>query len=164
MDDDTTAREPINTSISEMTRPSPFLTASPTSPPIPSSTITASSPTSPQPKTKPVPMPFDPSPPKPTTAKWFQVTVDRSRVVHQDYTERQPYWKQFSPMKSLGQQDLEKSVPLAGLSDVSKRPLYAHRTPVRVLGIMSEYVEKRMVGVRRLSEEAAEARGVREER
>jgi hypothetical protein len=93
--------------------------------------------------------------PRKTQSKWFQVTVDRSRVIHQDYVERQPYWKQFSPMKSMAQEDLAKVVPHIGLSDVSKRPPHAHRTPNKVLRVMSEYVEKRMPSLRDMYEEGA---------
>ncbi|USP79287.1 hypothetical protein yc1106_06561 [Curvularia clavata] len=100
-----------------------------------------------KPTPQPTPMPFESSPasPKQTTqTKWFQVTLDRSRVVHQDYIERQPFWKQFSPMRSMAQEDLAKTVPHPGLSDISKRPPNAHRTPARVLRIMNDYVENIM--------------------
>ncbi|KAL6706359.1 hypothetical protein ACN47E_005465 [Coniothyrium glycines] len=101
------------------------------------------------PKPETPPMPFDPPSThanegqKPWT-KWFQITVDRSRVVHQDFIERQPYWKQFTPTRSMAQTDLAKQVPHIGLSDVSKRPPNAHRTPVRVLREMNHYVQNRM--------------------
>lgn len=102
------------------------------------------------------PMPFqEPSAPKDTISKWFQVTVDRSRVVHQDFVERQPYWKQFTPMKSMAQEDLAKKVPHIGLSDVSKRPPHAHRTPNKVLKMMSHYVENRMPSLVDMYEEGA---------
>ena len=51
-------------------------------------------------------------------------------------------------MKSVAQEDLAKSVPHPGLSDVSKRPLNQHRTPNKVLKGMSEYVEKVMPSLR----------------
>jgi hypothetical protein len=112
--------------------------------------------TTPPPKaTSPPPMPFDPPEPLPNNAippqtrtRWFQVIVDRSRAVHQDYVERQPYWKQFQPMKSMAQEDLAKQMPHIGLSDISKRPPNQHRTPVKVLKQMSEYVEKAMPSLR----------------
>jgi hypothetical protein len=110
-------------------------------------------------KTKtPPPMPFDPPLPvsntttQRTTARWFQITVDHSRAVHQDYVERQPFWKQFNPTKSLAQEDLAKKVPHYGLSDVSKRPPNAHRTPRKVLQQMSEYVERSMPSLRGMAE------------
>jgi hypothetical protein len=94
----------------------------------------------------PPPMPFAPdsSTPRTTYKKYFQVTIDRSRTIHQDYIERQPYWRQFDPMKSMAQEDLAKKVPQIGLSDVSKRPPNGHRTPNRVLKQMSYHVEKTM--------------------
>jgi hypothetical protein len=101
-------------------------------------------------------MPFETPP---TAKKWFHVVVDRSRVVHQDFVERQPLWKQFSPMRSMAQEDLAKVVPYLGLSDVSKRPPNAHRTPNKVLKTMSEYVETRMPNLRNMWEEAEANRG-----
>ncbi|EAT78522.2 hypothetical protein HBI56_185190 [Parastagonospora nodorum] len=117
-------------------------------------TTRASPPASPPPKPlTPPPMPFEsPSAPPQTRTKWFQVTVDRSRAVHQDYVERQPFWKQFQPMKSMAQEDLAKQVPHSGLSDVSKRPMNQHRTPVRVLKTMNEYVEYRMPSLKGMFE------------
>jgi hypothetical protein len=115
-------------------------------------------------------MPFDPPAPLPNTpqpltkTKWFQVTVDRSRAVHQDFVERQPYWKQFVPMKSMAQEDLVKRVPHIGLSDVSKRPPHAHRTPNRVLKLMSEYVETRMPSLKGMVENSAAERNFLERR
>ncbi|KAF1914328.1 hypothetical protein BDU57DRAFT_291319 [Ampelomyces quisqualis] len=106
------------------------------------------------------PMPFDPPAPLPhapapeTRTKWFQVTVDRSRAVHQDYVERQPFWKQFDPLKSMAQEDLAKQVPHIGLSDISKRPLHQHRTPIWVLKQMSEYVDKRMPSLKGMVEDS----------
>ncbi|KAF2107528.1 hypothetical protein BDV96DRAFT_506024 [Lophiotrema nucula] len=100
------------------------------------------------------PMPFeDTLKPRETTSKWFQVTVDTSHAVMQDHAERQPYWKQFSPLKSMAQQDLAKSVPHIGLSDVSKRPMHQHRTPNKVLNQMSRYVEHHMPTLRMMYEE-----------
>lgn len=100
-------------------------------------------------------MPFSPAPQKQTKQKWFQVTLDRSRVIHQDYVQRQPLWKQFNPMRSMAQEDLAKSVPHVGLSDVTKRPPNAHRTPVKVLRSMAKYVEKGMPSLRDMWEEQA---------
>ena len=110
----------------------------------PSSLLTRTSPTPPStPSTAPPPLPHAPPTPKPKTeSRWFQVTVDRSHAVHVDYVERQPYWRQFEPMKSLAQLDLEKKVPHAGLSDVSKRPPNAYRTPNWVLKVMNEHLAK----------------------
>jgi hypothetical protein len=110
-------------------------------------------------------MPFDPLPsstPTKNWTKWFQVTVDRARTVHQDFVERQPYWKQFNPMKSMAQQDLAKIVPHPGLSDVSKRPPNAHRTPVRVLKSMSEYVETAMPTLRAIADNSEGEKAYRE--
>ncbi|KAF2820614.1 hypothetical protein CC86DRAFT_471190 [Ophiobolus disseminans] len=132
----------------------------------PSSLVTRTTPTTPpasNPPTAP-PMPFDPSPTQPTRTKWFQVTIDRSRAVHQDFVERQPYWKSFSPMKSIAQMDLAKQVPHPGLSDVSKRPLHQHRTPLKVLKQMSEYVERVMPSLRGMAENSNAERGFRERR
>ncbi|KAL1612902.1 hypothetical protein SLS60_001132 [Paraconiothyrium brasiliense] len=104
--------------------------------------------TSPTPKgaaeaEKDPPLPFAPPQKQAkTVSRWFQVTVDRSRAVHQDYIERQPYWKQFEPMKSIAQLDLARKVPHAGLSDVSKRPPHAYRTPNHVLKIMNAHLAK----------------------
>lgn len=104
---------------------------------------------------QPTPMPFESSSASPKQTKqikWFQVTLDRSRVVHQDFIERQPFWKQFSPMKSMAQEDLAKTVPHPGLSDISKRPPNAHRTPARVLRIMNDYVENVMPTLRGMAD------------
>jgi len=98
-------------------------------------------------------LPFAPPEPKKTKSKWFQVTVDRSRTIHRDYVERQPFWKQFSPTKSTAQVDLQKKVPHIGLSDVSKRPPDAHRTPNWVLKQMNSYLEKGMPDLMRMYEE-----------
>ena len=57
-------------------------------------------------------------------------------------------------MRSMAQEDLAKVVPHRGLSDVSKRPPNAHRTPNKVLKVMSEYVETRMPSLRKMWEEA----------
>lgn len=43
-------------------------------------------------------------------------------------------------MKSVSQVDLEGKVPHWGLSDVSKRPPHAYRTPNRVMKGMREYL------------------------
>jgi hypothetical protein len=82
--------------------------------------------------------------------------------VHQDYVERQPFWKQYNPMQSMAQEDLAKQVPHIGLSDISKRPLHQHRTPVWVLKQMSEYVETRMPSLKGMVEDSESERGYRE--
>ncbi|KAF1955161.1 hypothetical protein CC80DRAFT_549373 [Byssothecium circinans] len=103
---------------------------------------------------KPAPLPFEPPADAPkTVSTWFQITVDRSRTVHQDYIEKQPYWARFTPMKSIAQQDLEKKVPHWGLSDVSKRPPHGHRVPNVALRHMSRFVEEKMPTIRRIWEE-----------
>jgi hypothetical protein len=110
----------------------------------------------PQPRTPlSTPLPFEPPAPTPrkVSSKWFQITVDRSRVIHQDFVQRQPLWKQFTPMKSTAQEDLMTKVPHIGLSDVSKRPPNHHRTPNKVLKQMSWYVENRMVSLKEMYEE-----------
>jgi hypothetical protein len=126
--------------IDEVLRPSTLATRTA---PTPNTTPASSQSTSAEP-----PMPFSPPPRPRTRTKWFQIVLDRSRTVHQDFVERQPYWKYFHPMKSVAQEDLAKSVPHLGLSDVSKRPLNQHRTPNKVLKGMSEYVEKVMPSLR----------------
>ncbi|KAL5384945.1 hypothetical protein DPSP01_005050 [Paraphaeosphaeria sporulosa] len=115
--------------IDEILAPSPLLTRTT---PAPEPTSTTAEP----------PLPFAPprKPPK-TVSRWFQVTVDRSRAIHQDYVERQPFWKQFEPMRSLAQLDLARKVPHAGLSDVSKRPPHAYRTPNHVLAAMNRHLQ-----------------------
>lgn len=158
-DDEATLQDltniPPTPGIEEMLRPSKIL----------SHTLSiADTPSKPDP---PAPsMPFDPLQSSSTQVqkkwtKWFQITLDRSRAVHQDFIERQPYWKQFNPMRSMAQVDLEKIVPHVGLSDVSKRPPNAHRTPVRVLKGMSEYVEKRMPTLRGIMEDSEGERNFR---
>jgi hypothetical protein len=113
--------------------------------------------------TSPPPMPFAPSPsttPRTTHNKYFQITIDRSRIIHQDFVERQPFWKQFNPMKSMAQDDLSKKVPHLGLSDVSKRPPNAHRTPNKVLKQMNYYTEKRMPSLLDMWEEGGREKKV----
>ncbi|ORY16646.1 hypothetical protein BCR34DRAFT_460509, partial [Clohesyomyces aquaticus] len=134
------------TGIEDILRPTPLLNR-----PLDSSS-SASSKDTPSPP-PPQRMPFEAPSPQETSTKWFQLTVDRSRVVHQDYVERQPYWAKFSPMKSMAQEDLAKVVPLIGLSDVSKRPVEQHRTPNHVLRKMAMYVEHHMPTVRQMYEE-----------
>ena len=151
------SKKPPKDGIDEILRPSALLTRTePTAP------IHTTPPTSAPPS-----MPFDPPTPSPNThtrTKWFQVTVDRSRAVHQDFVERQPFWKQFHPQKSMAQEDLVKKVPHVGLSDVSKRPPNAHRTPNKVLRQMSEYVERVMPSLRGMAEDSEAERGFRERR
>ncbi|KAH6643212.1 hypothetical protein C7974DRAFT_448286 [Boeremia exigua] len=129
--------------LSAMTTPSPLLVHTPPAP--------APSPTPPS-----TPFPFAAPPPKPTALKWFQVTVDSSHAVHQDFVERQPLWKQFTPMKTMAQQDLVRIVPREGLSDLGKRPPNAHRTPIKILKSMSKYVEYGMPSLRKMWEERKE--------
>ncbi|KAH7086179.1 hypothetical protein FB567DRAFT_471573, partial [Paraphoma chrysanthemicola] len=151
------SKKPPKHGIDEILRPSTLLTRTEDTSPTPPTTTTT-----PQPS-----MPYDPptpSTPTHTRTKWFQVTVDRSRAVHQDFVERQPFWKQFHPQKSLAQEDLAKKVPHIGLSDVSKRPPNAHRTPNRVLKVMSEYVERGMPSLSGMVADSEGERGFRERR
>lgn len=67
-------------------------------------------------------------------------------------------------MKSMAQEDLAKVVPHLGLSDVSKRPPNAHRTPNRVLRVMNEYVETRMPTLRGMVEGSEQERAFVERR
>ncbi|KAH7112450.1 hypothetical protein B0J11DRAFT_184105 [Dendryphion nanum] len=157
-DDSITPDSPANDGVDEITELGSLVNRMPKDPPripdlrdgsLPDSTV----------KSQPTLMPFEqPSQVRMVSTKWFQVTVDRSRVVHQDYVERQPYWKQFSPMQSMAQQDLSKSVPHIGLSDVSKRPIHAHRTPNRVLASMANDVEYKMPSLKRMYEESLPTR------
>ncbi|KAG9198275.1 hypothetical protein G6514_010296 [Epicoccum nigrum] len=144
--------------VGEMTSPSELLhrTATTTSPPSSSSSATATA-------TSIAPLPFTPSPAVPTAKKWFQVTLDRSRVVHADFIERQPLYKQFNPMKSMAQLDLDKQVPHKGLSDLGRRGPGAHRTPLRQLRSMAAYAEKGLPSLRAISE-GRERTDMREER
>jgi hypothetical protein len=139
--------------VSEMTSPSELLHRTTTSSP-------GSSPAAAKPPT--APLPFTPSPAVPTAKKWFQITLDRSRVVHADFIERQPLYKDFIPMKSMAQLDLEKQVPHKGLSDLGRRGPNAHRTPTRILKSQAAYVEKGMPSLRAISE-GREGTGRREE-
>lgn len=162
-DDDTSSQapkpqipQPTDAGIDDILRPSTLLTR------------TAPTPTNPHSAPSP-PLPFAPpsNAKQKTVSRWFQVTVDRSRVVHQDYVERQPFWKQFDPMKSIGQQDLEKKVPHSGLSDVSKRPPHAYRTPNHVLRMMNEHLmkgEESLVKMWKEGEQRGEEEGVKEEK
>ncbi|KAH7079876.1 hypothetical protein BKA63DRAFT_540940 [Paraphoma chrysanthemicola] len=152
------SKKPPKDGIDEILRPSTLLIRTEPTEPVHTTT--------PQTSTPPA-MPFDPPTPSPTAhtrTKWFQVTVDRSRAVHQDFVERQPFWKQFHPQKSLAQEDLAKKVPHIGLSDVSKRPPNAHRTPNKVLRLMSEYVERGMPSLRGMAGDSEAERGFRERR
>ncbi|KAF3002377.1 hypothetical protein E8E13_001209 [Curvularia kusanoi] len=110
----------------------------------------------PAPSNTGTPFPFTPPAPAPTTKKWFQITVDRSRTVHQDVVQRQPLWKNFQPMKSMSQLDLADQVPHAGLSDVNKRPPNAHRTPNKILKSMGLWVERGMPSLRAFAREKEE--------
>lgn len=134
-DDNDAAIQPSTPGIQDMLSPSPLLTRT-----TPTPILSPLSSPSPSPSPSSPPLPHAPSTPKPTEPKWFQLTVDRSRAVHMDYVERQPFWKQFEPMRSVSQVDLGRKVPHWGLSDVSRRPPHAYRTPNRVLVGMREYV------------------------
>ncbi|KAF2476063.1 uncharacterized protein BDR25DRAFT_310464 [Lindgomyces ingoldianus] len=150
-DDAITPETPVKDGIEEITRASPLLNRN-----LPNrqTSLTSLTSSSKSPQSSPsIGLPFESPEPRGTTTKWFQITVDRSRAVHQDFVERQPYWKQFSPMKSMAQEDLAKVVPLIGLSDVSKRPPGQHRTPNKVLKLMSYYVDHKMPSLREMYEE-----------
>lgn len=139
------ASEPPSDNIDDILRPSQLLSHTLTFP-----SVLAGPPPSP-----PTPMPFDSTAtthPRTVRHKPFLVTVERSHVVHADYIERQPYYKQFHPMQSVAHYDLANQVPHPGLSDVSKRPPNAFRTPVRVLQTMSHYVERVMPSLKKISE------------
>ena len=163
--DETASKTPQKDGIDEILRPSTLVNRASPAPTSDDPFSTANSPRDPlRPiPTEPAPLPFAPDPS--TTSrepqkKFFQVTIDRSRVIHQDFVERQPYWKQFNPMKSMAQDDLAKKVPHIGLSDVSKRPPNAHRTPNKVLNKMNYYVENRMPSLLDMWEEGGrEKRG-----
>ncbi|KAF2450558.1 hypothetical protein P171DRAFT_439184 [Karstenula rhodostoma CBS 690.94] len=100
------------------------------------------------------PLPFAPPQKQPkTVSRWFQVTIDRSHAIHQDYVERQPLWAQFEPMKSLAQLDLAPKVPHVGLSDVTKRPPHAYRTPNHVLALMNKHLQYGQESLVRMWEE-----------
>ncbi|KAF2661973.1 hypothetical protein K491DRAFT_585988 [Lophiostoma macrostomum CBS 122681] len=136
-------RPPPTDDIDDIMRPGHLLNPLPSS--LPSTSLSP---------TRPAPLPLAPAPTiLKTSQKYFQITLDRSRVVHQDFVQRQPYWKQFEPMRSLAQEELRKVVPLLGLSDVSRRPPNAHRTPNHVLRLMSEYVDRWMPRLSEMYEE-----------
>lgn len=66
-------------------------------------------------------------------------------------------------MKSLAQLDLEKKVPHVGLSDVSKRPPHAYRTPNWVLKLMNNHLAKGQESLVKMwnSDETEEKEGAR---
>ncbi|KAF2713684.1 hypothetical protein K504DRAFT_342827, partial [Pleomassaria siparia CBS 279.74] len=139
-------------SLDDILKPSTLLNQAEQTPPSSSAESPTPTPTQSQSQS---PMPFEDAPiARKVTSKWFQVTVDHSRVIHQDFVERQPLWKYFTPMKSTGQQDLAKVVPHYGLSDVSKRPPNHHRTPNQVLKTMAKYVEHRMPSLKQMYEQS----------
>lgn len=148
-EDQLVPKTPSKDGIDEMLRPSTLGSRASTAstPDDPFSAVNSpKNPLHPTPASPP-PMPFateTSTVPRTAQKKYFQITIDRSRVIHQDFVERQPFWKQFNPMKSMAQDDLAKKVPHLGLSDVSKRPPNAHRTPNKVLKQMNYYTEKRM--------------------
>lgn len=65
--------------------------------------------------------------------RWFHLTIDRSHVVHQDYVSRQPLYHEFHPQKTMEQEDLAKSVPHVGLSDVGDVVKVQARVPNSVI-------------------------------
>lgn len=65
----------------------------------------------------------------------------------------------------MAQEDLAKIVPHQGLSDVTKRPPNAHRTPNKVLRSMGKWVDQGMPSLRNMWEEVQNGeRGVGEGR
>ncbi|CAI6339833.1 unnamed protein product [Periconia digitata] len=103
------------------------------------------------------PMPFEPSVETPNTiSKWFQITVDRSRVVHYDYIEKQFLWGRYTPMKTIAQEDLVKKVPQKGLSDVGQRPPGVEHRPHRAMRKDQAYADERMPSVRQIWLESEE--------
>ena len=140
-------------SLDDILRPSQLTNNALQPPSTTSSQQTANTPDETQPPSQPR-MPFEENPtPRKVSSKWFQITVDWSRLIHQDFVERQPFWKYFTPMKSMAQEDLAKVVPHVGLSDVSKRPPNHHRTPNKVLKVMADYVEHRMPSLKEMYDE-----------
>ena len=82
-------------------------------------------------------------PEKPSgTLCWFHLTVDLSRTDQREYIERQPLYNTFAPTKSMAQEDLVKSVPHVGLSDISVRHKSA-RTPNRILNKQAKAITDR---------------------
>lgn len=62
-------------------------------------------------------------------------------------------------MKSVAQLDLVSKVPHAGLSDVSKRPPHAYRTPNHVLWMMNAHLGKGVESLVGMWEEGKERDG-----
>ncbi|PVI08308.1 hypothetical protein DM02DRAFT_720 [Periconia macrospinosa] len=96
-------------------------------------------------------LPFEPPSETPNTVpKWFQITIDRSRVVHYDYIEKQFLWGRYMPMKTVAQEDLAKKVPHKGLSDVGQRPPGVEHRPHRAMRNDQAYADDRMPTVKRI--------------
>lgn len=71
----------------------------------------------------------------------FHLTADISLMDHQGYIERQPYHWGFTPtIKSFAEEDLAKSVPLKGMSAVSK---IAPELPLRLVKKYAEEARSR---------------------
>lgn len=130
--------------VEELMRASQLLDRRPPSNSSPNSTTTtnaAPDDLSSQPSNSTSKIPFyTPPAPRRVFRRNFELIIDRSRVVHQDYVERQVHWTRFQPMKSMAQQDLVKVVPYRGLSDVTKRMV--PRTPNKVLITRAEQVHQ----------------------
>lgn len=141
---------PVETGIDDILRPGELLTNSRYKEP--SIEPTASPP--------PKPMPFEqPAETPKTVPKWFQITLDRSRVVHYDYIEKQFLWGRYSPMKTIAQEDLAKKVPHEGMSDVGQRPPGVEHRPHRALRRDQAYVDERMPSVRQIWMESETSMG-----
>jgi hypothetical protein len=89
------------------------------------------------------------------TLRWFHLTVDLSRTDQREYVERQPLYNTFAPTRSMAQEDLAKSVPHVGLSDVSVRHKSA-RTPNRILNKQAKAMADRKT-LKQMWEETREA-------
>ncbi|OCL12234.1 hypothetical protein AOQ84DRAFT_360801 [Glonium stellatum] len=76
------------------------------------------------------------------TLRWFHLTVDSSHTDQRGYVERQPLYTTFVPTRSMVQEDLAKSVPHIGLSDVSVRTK-STRTPNRILSRQAQALADR---------------------
>jgi hypothetical protein len=138
----------LTSDIESLTRPPRLL--NPLIPEPPTQRINATgAPKTPDLSTSQIPF-YKSTQPKSTAAVWFDLTIDRSRTVHQDYVERQPFWTKFHPMKSMAQEDLAKVVPHVGLSDVTKRA--NPRTPTFLLEQRASNV-KQTKSLRQLYEE-----------
>ena len=80
---------------------------------------------------RPQPQPFPRESTRKTIQQTYRVTADRWRGSHQDYLERSQFWGPFRVDKrSMIHQDLAKSVPIVGLSDIN---LKRKDIPIRIL-------------------------------